>query len=81
MLLMRLKRRAEGCLFMFKTKFLSRDQWLERDRIVTALNEEAKDVVNYWEGHAGLQRGAWHVFSEDQTLPVEQFQRESEVAA
>jgi len=50
----------------------SRDEWLERGRVVTAQNEGAKNVVNYWEGHAGLHRGAWHVFSEDQTQPVEQ---------
>jgi hypothetical protein len=49
---------------------LSRDQWLERGRVVIAPNEEAKGVRNYWQGYAGLKRGAWHVFSEDQTLPL-----------
>jgi hypothetical protein len=36
-------------------------------------NTEAKDVCwyNVWNG-VGLKRGAWHVFSEDQTVPVEQ---------
>jgi len=51
----------------------SRDEWRERGRIVCVPNEEAKSVVNYWEGHPGLHRGAWHVFSEDQTVPLEQF--------
>ena len=61
---------------MFKqTEWLSREQWRERGRVVTAPNEEAKSVANYWEGQAGLKRGAWHVFSEDQTLPVEQLQQ------
>lgn len=57
---------------------LSRDQWQQRGRVVCVPNEQAKSVVNYWEGQAGLQRGAWHVFSEDQTLPVAQ---QEEVAA
>ena len=56
---------------MFQKNFFSRDEWRERGRVVTAPNEEAKDVRNYWHGLAGLKRGAWHVFSEDQTLPVE----------
>lgn len=58
----------------------SRDQWLARGRAVTAPNSEAKDVSNYWEGHAGLHRGAWHVFAEDQTVPVEQSQQIAEAA-
>jgi hypothetical protein len=59
----------------------SRDQWRERGRVVTAPNEEAKQVANYWDGQAtGLHRGAWHVFSEDQTQPVEQFQQIGEAA-
>jgi hypothetical protein len=36
-------------------------------------NAEAKDV--HWFGVSngvGLTRGAWHVFAEDQTVPVEQ---------
>lgn len=61
-------------------KWLSRDQWRERGHVVCVPNEEAKDVVNFWVGHAGLHRGAWHVFSKDQTIPVEQFQPESEAA-
>jgi hypothetical protein len=51
----------------------SREQWRERGRIVCVPNSEAKDVVNYWPGQAnGLYVGAWHVFSEDQTMPVQQ---------
>ena len=63
-----------------RSHWLSRDEWRERGRVVTAPNEEARTVVNYWEGHAGLKRGAWHVFSENQTVPVEQFQLEGEAA-
>jgi len=59
---------------------LSRDEWLQRARVVTAHNDEARAVVNYWEGHARLHRGAWHVFSEDQTQPVVQFQQEGVAA-
>jgi hypothetical protein len=62
-------------------ELLSRDQWLERGRVVCVPNTEAKSVVNYWEGRAGLHRGAWHVFAEDQTQPVEQFRQIGEAAA
>jgi hypothetical protein len=55
-----------------QTEWFSRDQWHDRGRAVVVDNSEARGVTNYWEGHAGLHRGAWHVFSEDQTLPVEQ---------
>jgi hypothetical protein len=57
---------------MFQEKYFSRDEWRERGRVVCVPNWEAKDVVNFWEGHTGLYRGAWHVFSKDQTVPVEQ---------
>jgi hypothetical protein len=60
--------------------WLSREQWREYGRTVVVDNTEAKSVVNYWEGHAGLHRGAWHVFSEDQTVPVEQLQQVGEAA-
>ncbi len=66
---------------MFEIKLYSREQWCARGRVVCVPNSEARDVENYWEGHAvGLKRGAWHVFSEDQTVPVEQFGQQ-EVAA
>lgn len=67
-------------MYSNQRKWFSRDQWRGRGRVVIAPNEEAKDVVNYWEGHAGLHRGAWHIFSEDQTQPVEQFQQIGEAA-
>jgi hypothetical protein len=51
-------------------KWLSRDQWRERGRDVCVPNSEALDVVNYRSGQSGLYRGAWHVFSEDQTVPL-----------
>jgi hypothetical protein len=63
-----------------RQQLLSRDQWRERGRVVTAPNEEAKDVVCYWEGHPTFRRGAWHVFAQDQTVPVEQFQQIGEAA-
>jgi hypothetical protein len=63
-----------------RQQLLSREQWRERGRVVCVPNCEAKDVANYWEGHAGLHRGAWHVFAEDQTQPVEQFQQIGEAA-
>jgi hypothetical protein len=60
---------------MSESKLFSREQWYARGRIVCVPNSEARDVVNFWEGQAvGLKRGAWHVFSEDQTVPVEQLQ-------
>jgi len=59
-------------MYSNQRSLFSRDEWLERGRVVTAHNDEARTVVNYWEGHAGLHRGAWHVFSENQTVPVEQ---------
>jgi hypothetical protein len=63
-------------------RLLSRDQWLTNGRIVCVPNEEAHDAVSYWPGMAaGLGRGAWHVFSYDQTAPVAQFQHEEGVAA
>ena len=65
-------------MYSSQTELFSRDQWRERGRIVTAPNEEAKGVRNYWLSYAGLKRGAWHVFTEDQTVPVEQV---SEAAA
>jgi hypothetical protein len=55
--------------------WLSRDEWFERGRVVTAPNEEARDVVNYFSTNV---RGARHVFAQDQTQPVEQVR---EVAA
>jgi hypothetical protein len=64
-----------------RQQLFSRDQWLERGRVVTAPNEEAKDVVNFYLPDRYGVAGARHVFSEGQTQPVEQFQRESEVAA
>jgi len=67
-------------MYSNQKSLFSRDEWLERGRVVTAHNDEARTVVNYWEGHAGLKRGAWHVFSEDQTQPVEQFQQEGAAA-
>jgi hypothetical protein len=62
-------------MIAFEKKYFSRDQWRERGRIVCVPNAEAAAVVNYWEGHTGLHRGAWHVFSEDQTVPMEQLQQ------
>jgi hypothetical protein len=60
-------------------KLLSRDEWLKHGRVVIAANEEAKDVCNFYiRGRWGVA-GARHVFTDDQTLPLEQFQ--SEVAA
>ncbi|HEV3420845.1 MAG TPA: hypothetical protein VG075_11115 [Candidatus Acidoferrum sp.] len=61
---------------MFQKKYFSRDEWRERGRVVCVPNSEARDVCLYWENNiVGLKRGAWHVFSEDQTLPVEQYQQ------
>lgn len=57
---------------MYQRKFLSRDQWFERGRVVTAPNEEAKAVFNYWGSRV---RGTRHVFSAFQTIPVEQSQQ------
>jgi hypothetical protein len=55
------------------SSLFSRDQWRERGRIVCVPNSEAKSVYLYFEGGAfGLYRGAWHVFSAEQTLPVDQ---------
>ncbi len=60
-------------MYSNQSRWLSRDQWSQRGRVVCVPNEEAKDVVNYWEGAAfGLRRGAWHVFCESQTVPMEQ---------
>ena len=69
----------EGCLSMHsnQVQWLSRDEWGERGRIVTAPNEEARDVFNYLGTNV---RGARHVFDEDQTVPVEQFQQVAEAA-
>ena len=61
---------AKGCVYMFERNVFSRDQWNERGRAVVVENSEARNVVMYWGRDV---RGARHVFSEDQTLPVEQF--------
>ena len=64
-----------------RERWFSRDQWSQRGRVVVVPNEEAKTVVSYWENNTvGLKRGAWHVFDESQTVPVEQIQQ-MEVAA
>jgi hypothetical protein len=51
---------------------LSREQWCALGRVVDVENSEAKDVVSFWEKKV---RGARHVFSEEQTNELEQFQR------
>ena len=59
-------------------QLLSRSEWCARGRVVVVENSEAKKVVNWWSENA---RGAHHVFTEAQTLPVEQVQSTAEVAA
>jgi hypothetical protein len=62
---------------MSERMVLSRDDWQLRGRVVFVENSEARDVVVYWGENV---RGARHVFSHSQTVPVEQFQTE-QVAA
>jgi hypothetical protein len=65
---------------MFQKKYFSRDEWRERGRVVTAPNEEAKTVVNFYlPGRYGVA-GARHVFAQDQTVPVEQFRQIGQAA-
>jgi hypothetical protein len=52
--------------------WLSREAWLEHGRNVCVPNQEAKDVVNHFLPDRRGVFGARHVFSEDQTVPVDQ---------
>ena len=64
-------------MYSKQRSLFSRDEWFERGRVVTAPNEEARDVVNYFSTNL---RGARHVFAQDQTEPVEEFRQEGAAA-
>jgi hypothetical protein len=64
-------------MYSNQRSLFSRDEWRDRGRIVTAPNEEARDVVNYFSANV---RGARHVFAQDQTQPVEEFRQEGAAA-
>ena len=67
-------------MFPFERKFFSRDEWCERGRIVVVSNAEAKDVVNLFHADRPGIAGARHVFADDQTVPVEEFEYEQAAA-